>query len=118
GRALVGLHPIRGGTITFGGDPYRPSDPAGALAKRVGFLSSDRKQEGILPNRSIRENLMLSSLHTVARFGCIEDRAEHREANERLATLGVKHASGEDFITTLSGRHQQEGLVGRRLCGA
>jgi ABC-type sugar transport system ATPase subunit len=115
GRALVGLHPIRAGTVTFDGRPYRPANPADALAKRVGFLSSDRKQEGILPNRPIRENLMLSSLRAVARFGCIEDRSERRVANERLATLGVKHGSAEHFITTLSGGNQQKVLFGRAL---
>jgi ribose transport system ATP-binding protein len=115
GRALVGLHPIRGGTVTFAGDPYRPSDPADALAMRVGFLSSDRKQEGILPNRSIRENLMLSNLRALARLGCIEERSERRAANERLTTLGVRCGSAEHFITTLSGGNQQKVLFGRAL---
>jgi ABC-type sugar transport system ATPase subunit len=115
GRALIGLHPIRGGAIRFAGAPFRLAGPADALAKRVGFLSSDRKLEGILPNRSIRENLMLSSLRAVARFGCIEDRSERRVANERLATLGVKHGSAEHFITTLSGGNQQKVLFGRAL---
>lgn len=61
GRALVGLHPVLGGRITFGGKSYAVRDPADALTQGVGFLAADRKQEGILPNRSIRENLTLSN---------------------------------------------------------
>jgi ribose transport system ATP-binding protein len=114
-RALVGLHPICGGAITFDGTPYRPANPADALARRVGFLSSDRKQEGILPNRPIRENLMLSNLRAVARLGCVDNRSERRVASEWLVTLSVKHSSPERFITTLSGGNQQKVLFGRAL---
>src|SRR5262249_24931738 len=72
GRALVGLHPVLGGTIKFCGNTYKARDPADALAAGIGFLSSDRKQEGILPNRSIRENLVLSSLWRMARGGVVQ----------------------------------------------
>jgi ABC-type sugar transport system ATPase subunit len=115
GRALVGLCPIRGGTMRFADGPFRPASPADALASRVGFLSSDRKLEGILPNRSIRENLMLSSLRAVARYGCIEQRTEREAAAALLSKLAVKHASAEHFITTLSGGNQQKVLFGRAL---
>jgi ribose transport system ATP-binding protein len=115
GRALVGLHPIRGGAMRFADAPFCPASPADALASRVGFLSSDRKLEGILPNRSIRENLMLSNLRAVARYGCIERRTEREAAAALLAKLAVKHASAEDFITTLSGGNQQKVLFGRAL---
>jgi ABC-type sugar transport system ATPase subunit len=115
GRALVGLHPIRAGAISFAGAPFRPVGPADALAKRVGFLSSDRKQEGILPNRSIRENLMLSNLRAVARLGRIDERAERDAAAALLVKLAVKHGSAEHVITTLSGGNQQKVLFGRAL---
>jgi ABC-type sugar transport system ATPase subunit len=115
GRALVGLHPIRGGVITFAGSPFRPASPADALASRVGFLSSDRKMEGILPNRSIRENLMLSNLRAVARYGCIEESIEREAAVALLSKFAVKHGSAEHFITTLSGGNQQKVLFGRAL---
>ena len=115
GRALVGLHPIRGGAIRFAGVSFRPASPADALTSRVGFLSSDRKLEGILPNRSIRENLMLSNLRALARFGCIEERNEREAAAALLSTLAVKHGSAEHLITTLSGGNQQKVLFGRAL---
>jgi ribose transport system ATP-binding protein len=101
--------------MRFADAPFRPASPADALASRVGFLSSDRKLEGILPNRSIRENLMLSNLRAVARYGCIEQRAEREVTAALLSKLAVKHASAEHFITTLSGGNQQKVLFGRAL---
>ena len=115
GRALVGLHPILGGTITLCEKSFKPTNPADALARGVGFLPSDRKQEGILANRSIRENLMLSNLPAVARAGFVRRRAEEGEAAERLKAFGVKYNSAEQAITVLSGGNQQKVLFGRAL---
>ena len=115
GRALVGLHPVLGGAVELTGETYKASDPADALARGIGFLSSDRKQEGILPNRAIRENLTLSNLRAVACRGFIQQRRERTMAAEQLRALGVKFASAEHSITTLSGGNQQKVLFGRAL---
>jgi ABC-type sugar transport system ATPase subunit len=115
GRALVGLHPVTGGTITLAGESYSARGPADALAAGVGFLSSDRKHEGILPNRPIRENLMLSNLGAVARYGLVRQPLERAKAAEQLKLLGVKFASAEDSILALSGGNQQKVVFGRAL---
>ncbi len=114
-RALVGMHPMLGGMIKFSGKAYQARDPARALSSGIGFLPSDRKQEGILPGRSIRENLMLSNLRSAARGGVIELKRERANAAEQLKAIGVKFASAEDAITTLSGGNQQKVLLGRAL---
>ena len=49
GRALVGLVPKLQAQMELFGRPYWPRDPADALVKGVGFLPSDRKQDGICP---------------------------------------------------------------------
>jgi ribose transport system ATP-binding protein len=115
GRALVGLHPLRGGRVTLGGEGYAVRNPADALARGVGFLPSDRKQEGVLPNRPIRENLTLASLRALVRGGLLRQQAEQLAAAEQLRALSVKYASAEDLITTLSGGNQQKVLFGRTL---
>ena len=117
-RAGRALHPILGGADQICRRILiARASPADALASRVGFLPSDRKQEGILPNRSIRENLMLSNLRAVARCGCISNApsANVTAAIAQLETLGVKYASAEHVITTLSGGNQQKVLFGRAL---
>jgi len=115
GRSLVGLHPLLDGTVKLSGQTYKARSPAHALAAGIGFLPSDRKQEGILPNRSIRENLMLSNLWPASRGGVIHQRRERTTAVGQLAALGVRFASAEHAITTLSGGNQQKVLFGRAL---
>ena len=112
GRAVVGLHPVHGGHIALAGARYAARDPADALASGVGFLPSDRKQEGILPNRPIRENLMLSNLRAVTRGGLLRQRFERRGGRTaRRARRQIWFGGG--FITTLSGGNQQRVLFER-----
>jgi ABC-type sugar transport system ATPase subunit len=115
GRSLVGLHSRQAGTIDLNGRDFQPKTPADALAAGVGFLAADRKQEGILPNRPIRENLMLASLRRLKRAGFLNGAAERRLSRERLSRLRVRYASAEDPITALSGGNQQKVLFGRVL---
>lgn len=118
GRALVGLHSVLSGDIRLAGAAYAASNPADALAKGVGFLSADRKQEGILPHRSIRENLTLSNLRSLSRGGFIHAPRERAAASEQLSALRVRYASAEHSIGSLSGGNQQKVLFGRALSAA
>lgn len=114
-RAIVGLHQPVAGEIALLGKRARFRSPADALRHGVGFLASDRKQDGILPNRSIRENLTLSRLRTLAHRGILRRADEDALAKSDLAKLRVKYASAEDLILSLSGGNQQKVLFGRAL---
>jgi len=111
----VGLHQPLAGEIALFGERVRFRSPAEALQHGVGFLAADRKQDGILPNRSIRENLMLSRLSPLARHGILRRADEDVLAKSDLAMLRVKYASAEDSILSLSGGNQQKVLFGRAL---
>ena len=112
-RALVGLERPVSGSISLDGAPFTPHSPGNALAKGVGYLPVDRKENGILPERSIRENLNLSNLAALARGSVITPRGERGPTLARLKKLGVRFASAELPITSLSGGNQQKVLFGR-----
>ncbi|MFN2567493.1 MAG: sugar ABC transporter ATP-binding protein, partial [Gemmatimonadaceae bacterium] len=61
-RAIFGAAPAEGGTIEFGGKRFHPHSPDDAIGAGIGFLSEDRKAEGIIPELSVRENLTLAAL--------------------------------------------------------
>jgi ribose transport system ATP-binding protein len=117
-RALVGLEPRLGGSVALGGAPVAPRNPAQALARGIGFLPSDRGENGILPNRPIRENLNLSRLRDLARLTVVPRRRERATTEGALRDLGVRYASAEQLITTLSGGNQQKVLFGRAVAAA
>jgi ribose transport system ATP-binding protein len=116
GRAVTGVTAPARGEMRLAGQPYRPRHPAHAARHGIRYLAMDRKAQGILPQRQIRENLTLCSLAAYARFGFIRDRLERAGASARLARLGVRYRSMESAMTSLSGGNQQKVLFGR-ACG-
>ncbi|WP_176245135.1 sugar ABC transporter ATP-binding protein [Oceanibacterium hippocampi] len=119
GRVLVGLEAHSSGEIHMDGRPYRPRHPAHARGLGMSYLPMDRKQKGILPNRSIRENLNLMNLRDFSTIGGMLSRSRERERSTRvLDELLVRFDSQEKPITTLSGGNQQKVLFGRAIAGA
>jgi ABC-type sugar transport system ATPase subunit len=112
---LIGLHRPYTGDIRLNEAPYAARDPADALARGVGYLPSDRGRDGVLPTRSVRENLTLSSLSAYASRGVLHPRAERPAAKRLLEKLKVRYRSPEQLITGLSGGNQQKVLLGRVL---
>jgi ribose transport system ATP-binding protein len=112
-RMLVGISRPERGDIRLGGQPYRPPAPSQALARGIGYLPMGRKDNGILPNRPIRENLNLTGLPSFAAFGFVSNGRERRRCEETLRRFRVKFDSMEAPITSLSGGNQQKVLLGR-----
>jgi ribose transport system ATP-binding protein len=115
-RALFGAAPAHDGAVYLNGERLDPRTPDDAIGAGVGFLSEDRKAEGIIPELSIRENLTLAALPTLTRFGIVSG-ARQRELVERfMRRLGIKAASADQKIRELSGGNQQKVLLARWLC--
>lgn len=114
-RSLVGLHPHHGGVVRLDGARIGVRNPTAALKAGIGYLPAGRAENGILPNRSVLENLNLSRLSEVGRRGVIRKRSEKDEAKRQLVAFGVKYGAMEDPITTLSGGNQQKVLFARTV---
>ena len=115
-RAIFGATPAEEGRIEYAGRPFKPHGPGDGIAAGIGFLSEDRKAEGILPDLSIRENLTLAALPMLTKFGIVS-RAKQTEIVERfMRRMGVKATSADQKIRELSGGNQQKVLLARWLC--
>lgn len=114
-RVLFGIDASESGEITLGGDALGKLDPRKAVRQGIGFCSEDRKIEGILPNLTVRENLILA---LQARRGAAKplSRAEQNELCDRfIKALRIKTADAEVPIGNLSGGNQQKVLLARWL---
>jgi ribose transport system ATP-binding protein len=115
-RAVFGAAPSEQGAVFLGGGRLDPRCPDDAIAAGIGFVSEDRKAEGIIPELSIRENLTLAALPALTRFGIVS-RSKQREIVERfMRRLGIKATSADQRIRELSGGNQQKVLLARWLC--
>jgi ribose transport system ATP-binding protein len=118
GRTIAGLAKPLHGTMTLAGQHYAPRHPGAALAQGVGFLPADRKEAGILAERSICENLNLSNLEAFAKRGLLSTAQERLHTTQQLEQLQVRYTSIEEPITHLSGGNQQKILFGRAIVRA
>ena len=103
------------GRILVGGSEYRPASPAEARDAGIVLLPEERKSQAIFPDLAVSENVTVGSLPKVSRLGWI-DRARAREAGASLMRdTGVRAASPEVPIATLSGGNQQKAILARCL---
>ncbi|MFM8620092.1 MAG: L-arabinose ABC transporter ATP-binding protein AraG [Opitutaceae bacterium] len=115
-RLIYGATRSTGGTLRVGGEVAEIHGPRDALRAGIVLCPEDRKKEGIVPVRSVLENLNLSARRRTAHAGILIDEAwEQRNAEERITQLRVRTPSARALIRTLSGGNQQKVILGRWL---
>lgn len=116
-RAIFGLDKPEKGTILLKGRALsaRGGTPAKRLSQRLGYLSEDRKGEGLALNLSIADNSTLTRFSSCSRWGWL-DLLQQRELTQRLIkVLSIKARSARQPVSTLSGGNQQKTAVARLL---
>jgi ribose transport system ATP-binding protein len=114
-RACFGLDRMKGGVILVDGQSSSPAHPARRLAEGIGLLSENRKEEGLMLNRSLADNLTLTRFESVSRFGFISSRRQHQAARHWVQQLDVRTQSPGQLVCELSGGNQQKIAIGRLL---
>jgi monosaccharide-transporting ATPase len=114
-KAIIGALPLDGGTVLVAGKPV-PHSVKGSTRAGISMLSEDRKTEGIIPNLSVRENIVLAALPRLSRFGITSRSTQDRIVDTFVKRLRIKVSSPEQKVSELSGGNQQKVLLARWLC--
>ncbi|HEV8546407.1 MAG TPA: sugar ABC transporter ATP-binding protein [Candidatus Limnocylindrales bacterium] len=111
-QALFGVRPFDTGTIELDGKPIRVRSPRQAVRRRMGFVTEDRKLEGLVLPLSVRANslLALRSLGSWIRRG-----KGAIEISELLRTLDLRGAGLDQEVRFLSGGNQQKVVLAKWL---
>jgi ribose transport system ATP-binding protein len=101
----------------FGLDPSRhfSTSPARRWAEGVGFLSENRKEEGLMLPLSVAENTTLTKFGALARGGCLRPAVLRRETATWIERLGIKTRGPDQSVRDLSGGNQQKVALARLL---
>jgi ribose transport system ATP-binding protein len=114
-RACFGLDRMTSGSIAiFQRDETRGS-PASRLAGGIGLLSENRKEEGLMLNRSLADNLTLTRFGPLSRFGFISHARQRNCAQRWMQRLDVRAQGSAQSVGELSGGNQQKIALGRLL---
>ena len=112
-RACFGLDAIAGGEVWVNAKPSTRGSPASRLSQGLALLSENRKEEGLMLNRSIADNLTLS--RPPQRFGFISGSRQRAAAERWMQGLEVQARSAAQPVAELSGGNQQKIAIGRLL---
>ncbi|MQA93925.1 MAG: ATP-binding cassette domain-containing protein [Streptosporangiales bacterium] len=115
-RALVGADKMASGSVTLRGRPVHIASPADAAKHRIGYLSEDRKQLGLLVEQAVESNIGLSALQELFQtLGFVKDRAVRETAERYVGDLAIKTPSVALTTKNLSGGNQQKVVIAKWL---
>ena len=107
-RAIFGLDRSDAGELYVRGRRRRIRSPRDAIRARIGFVTEDRKGQGLVLGRSVRDNIALPVLPLLQRFGYVRRRAEHALTDRLVRELRIHTPSAEQLAINLSGGNQQK----------
>ncbi|NKZ27773.1 sugar ABC transporter ATP-binding protein [Vagococcus lutrae] len=114
-RTIFGLLPKSCGTIRLEGKELTIKSPEEAIRQGIGFLTEDRKDEGLILDFSIRDNVLLPSVGEFSKVGLLNDKLIDDFVELLVERLTVKTASIEDPASSLSGGNQQKVVLAKWL---
>ncbi|MBR1565650.1 MAG: sugar ABC transporter ATP-binding protein [Oscillospiraceae bacterium] len=115
-RALFGADPKTSGDIWVNGQQVQIKTPEDAVKLGIGYLSEDRKQFGIVLQKTITENTTLATLAEYMKGIFINKKKEAAAAQKYVDDLKTKTPGIDQLVVNLSGGNQQKVVIAKWLC--
>ena len=112
-RAIFGVDPHKEGKLYLSGKEIKIKKPLDAIKLGFGFITENRKTEGLILDFSIKKNIALPSVNALAKSGVINDKEEFGFADTLSHKLGVKTQTIELPASALSGGNQQKVVIAK-----
>ncbi|MDM4763057.1 sugar ABC transporter ATP-binding protein [Galbitalea sp. SE-J8] len=114
-KAIAGVTAVDAGTVTVSGAPVRGGSVSAAIRAGIVMLPEDRKAEGIVPNLSVRDNIVLAALPRLSRAGFTSTAKQDAVVDVFMKRLHIKASSPDQPVAELSGGNQQKVMIARWL---
>ena len=112
-RAIFGADRADGGSVRVEGKTLVRKNPGESIAAGLGFLTEDRKQQGMVLQLSVQENITLTSLDEISVFGVLDLGSEREQAQTMVDRLTIRTPSLDQISMDLSGGNQQKVVLAR-----
>ncbi len=107
-RSVFGLDPKDSGEVFIDGKKIEIKNPADAIKNKIGFVTENRQEEGLILDESIRENISLLNFDKFSKNSFIDKAKEKNLSDNLVDSFKVKTQSSESKISDLSGGNQQK----------
>jgi ribose transport system ATP-binding protein len=109
---IFGMRPCTG-SIAIEGKPVTIRNPHDAIEQGIGFVTEDRKAQGLVLGMSVRENFSLTHLKRYSPFQFLQRAKEDASCKQFVRSLGIKTPSTEQKVVNLSGGNQQKIVIAK-----
>ncbi len=114
-KIIYGAKKKTSGDIIIKGRKIKSPSPLSAIRQGIGLVPDDRKHEGLVLVRSIKENISLASLDKISRFGVINKAIEKNTIDNSVDAMRIKISSPAQLVGNLSGGNQQKVVLSKIL---
>lgn len=115
-RAIFGLDKILSGEIYIKNKSASIGSPRKAISLGMGFLTEDRKTQGLVLTLPVKENITLASIRAFNKLGVINSKTEQETALRFIKQLHIKTSGMYQKVINLSGGNQQKVVLAKWLC--
>ncbi|MCL4377769.1 MAG: sugar ABC transporter ATP-binding protein, partial [Actinobacteria bacterium] len=114
-KAIFGSTTISSGYIEFQGKRIYKNSPSKSIKNGISYISSDRRGEMLFLNRSVKENISISSLHDFQNAGFLNSKNENYIVDSKINEFNIAVLNREQEVQFLSGGNQQKAILVRWL---
>ena len=112
---LFGIEKPDSGSISIDGKTVKDISPLGSINRGIALSPEDRKDEGILGELTVRENIILAMQAGLGWFKYLSVQKQYEIANKYIALLNISTPSADQPVKNLSGGNQQKVILARWL---
>ena len=112
-RAIFGADPLDSGEIYIKGQKVNIKKPADAIKHGIGFLTEDRKGQGLVLSLGVRTNLILANMKGFTKGLLFDDKKIEETGQANISSLKIKTPSLDEVTAQLSGGNQQKVVIGK-----
>ncbi|MBD8033643.1 sugar ABC transporter ATP-binding protein [Solibacillus merdavium] len=114
-QAIFGNLKKSKGDIFIHGEKVTIKSPIQAMKYGIGFVTEDRKTEGLVLDFSIKENMFLTNLKSIAKGSFIQAQQEQLQATKYIEQLNIRCSDATQSVGSLSGGNQQKVVIAKWL---
>jgi ribose transport system ATP-binding protein len=115
-ETIFGLHPRwMFGKIYIEQKERRIKSPADAVKAGIALVTEDRKKDGLVQSMDVKNNISITTLNQLERFGVLSNKKESRLAKKYIGELMIKTSSEKNLVGNLSGGNQQKIVLSKWL---
>jgi ABC-type sugar transport system ATPase subunit len=114
-RCIFGIIKQDNGQLSLGDNSIVINKPRDAVAQGIGYIPSDRKNEGLIQNNSIKDNSVLTIFDKLTNLGFFKFNDALKITNNYAKKLDIKVSNIDSFVMNLSGGNQQKVVIAKWL---